>query len=291
MNDMQQSLVTDLTVDSKVDHAVISKVVTITPSLAAEYLKNNKNNRPIRNGHVKFLADQMRNGQWVLNGAPIIFVGRALIDGQHRLSAIIKSGRPVSVLVVRMPLSVQARHVFDTIDQNVVRDGKDVLAIRGEVNCSTLATILRELHSYDKGIEQRCRYSNRQILEFLETYPDARESAFFASTNNKKSGSALMTRGQWGFFHYVLSRIDKDDALDFLTKLLIGADISVGHPVHTLRNHLFKLQINFKESTSLGMRSPKLRELVFQTWNAYRNGARMLKFQVKKEDSVRTLPH
>ena len=44
----------------------------------------------------------MQNGEWKLNGKSICFDwnGR-LLNGQHRLSAVVRSGVPLTTLVVR----------------------------------------------------------------------------------------------------------------------------------------------------------------------------------------------
>lgn len=52
---------------------VWSKVETITPQIAQEYLAMNERNRPIRNSRVIMYADAMLRGQWQLNGEAICF--------------------------------------------------------------------------------------------------------------------------------------------------------------------------------------------------------------------------
>ena len=75
----------------------------ITPELAQEYLKyNTENYRSINKFRVMSYASDMRNGKWQLNGEAIKFdVNGKLIDGQHRLQAIVSAGEPVDMLVIR----------------------------------------------------------------------------------------------------------------------------------------------------------------------------------------------
>lgn len=77
-------------------------IENITPEKAIEYLGHNIINRGISPNTVLKYADDMKNGAWQLNGQAIIFnkSGR-LIDGQHRLSAIVKSGVTVTMAVIR----------------------------------------------------------------------------------------------------------------------------------------------------------------------------------------------
>lgn len=71
------------------------EVKTITPEIAMSILENNDVNRNISRSHVDALASDMRLNHWVLSPDPIIVHsdGR-LLNGQHRLTAVIKTGIP-----------------------------------------------------------------------------------------------------------------------------------------------------------------------------------------------------
>ena len=59
------------------------------------------------------MARDIRNGQWMFNAQPICFSrsGR-LLNGQHRLSAVLEAGQPIEVLVMR-GLPEQAFQTYD----------------------------------------------------------------------------------------------------------------------------------------------------------------------------------
>lgn len=74
--------------------------VLITPRLAEEFLKRNDNNRKISYAYVNSYAKMMKEGKWDKTGEPISFNTEGkLEDGQHRLKAIIMSGKSVEMLV------------------------------------------------------------------------------------------------------------------------------------------------------------------------------------------------
>lgn len=77
-------------------------VEIITPAEAQAYLDNNAKHRPIKEKKVAEYMAEMQNGQWRLNGKTICFdtTGR-LLNGQHRLSAVVRSGVPLTTVVVR----------------------------------------------------------------------------------------------------------------------------------------------------------------------------------------------
>lgn len=79
------------------------EVQDITPELAAKYLERNTNNRPLRKSHVAYLAHEMidtKARKLEPHPSPIIFdENGVLLDGQHRLHAIIALGMPVKMIV------------------------------------------------------------------------------------------------------------------------------------------------------------------------------------------------
>lgn len=118
---------------------LISRVETITPVLAEEYLKHNTSNRQLRKNIVSYYASQMKNGQWMLNGEGIIFNEQGtLVDGQHRLAAVAESGVNVDMLVVRNA----DKDSFATVDCGVSRKISDTFFVRGIPNATTVSSII-----------------------------------------------------------------------------------------------------------------------------------------------------
>lgn len=76
-------------------------LATVTPELADELLQFEfENNRVISPHAVKLYSQKMQNDQWKIS-SPITFSEKGeLIDGQHRLQAVTKSGQAVDFLVV-----------------------------------------------------------------------------------------------------------------------------------------------------------------------------------------------
>lgn len=104
-----------------------SSTITITPELAQEYLsKNISKNRPIRQSVVHDYAAQMKRGEWKITPQGIAFdVKGRLIDGQHRLAAVIESGCNVPMYVTT---GVPEDRMM-MIDCGVKRTMSDVLTI------------------------------------------------------------------------------------------------------------------------------------------------------------------
>jgi len=88
-------------------------IVDVTPELAKTWLDANTSNRPVSELRVQQFAAQMQAGQWRLNHHGIAFaVDKTLLDGLHRLLAVIRSGKTVPMTVV-VDEPVENIHVID----------------------------------------------------------------------------------------------------------------------------------------------------------------------------------
>lgn len=115
-------------------------IETISPEKAQEYLTRNKSNRPVNNGVVDFYAEQMKAGNWRLNGQGISFFENGnLSDGQHRLLAIIKSGVSIRINVTRGV----ANDCFPTYDQGRNRNARDIFSIAEIKNAGKISSCVR----------------------------------------------------------------------------------------------------------------------------------------------------
>lgn len=117
--------------------------IDITPKMAEEWLARNKANRKIWMARVESYAAAMSGKRWRVTHQGIAFDRQGnLIDGQHRLTAIIKAG-----VTVRMLVTFGAD--FDDMmvcDQNGTRKPKDTLTIyNGRKNAGLRAAVIRIL--------------------------------------------------------------------------------------------------------------------------------------------------
>ena len=116
----------------------------ITPILASRMLESNIGNR---NPKREPIVDAIGNGEWILNGATIVFDASGnLIDGQNRLIACVKSGEPIDTIVVR---GIE-RAAQITMDSGVKRKLEDYLKLEGYKNCSKVGSIGTALLRADK---------------------------------------------------------------------------------------------------------------------------------------------
>lgn len=105
----------------------ISTVETITPEVARLYLQSNSRcQRSVRKAWVASLVKMIQAGEFQLTHQGIAFDSDGtLIDGQHRLLAIIAAEKPVQIMVTR---SVNPT-VWSATDQGVIRTSAEVTGL------------------------------------------------------------------------------------------------------------------------------------------------------------------
>ncbi len=110
--------------------ALYSRVELITPEIAKVWLANNTGNRKIRKSRVEVYALAMARGEWQITHQGIAFdTDGRLLDGQHRLEAIVQYGRPVEMMVTRNIPS----DGFHIMDMGMTRSHADVLGIDSKI--------------------------------------------------------------------------------------------------------------------------------------------------------------
>jgi len=120
---------------------VTAELVNVTPSIAQMWLDSgNHGNRRVRAAQVRRIAAKIAQGRFTFNHQGIAFDGAGnLLDGQHRLMAIVAARQPVYMLVFR---GLPTASVIG-MDENVTRDVKDVfgtLVVGGDVDHHVVAT-------------------------------------------------------------------------------------------------------------------------------------------------------
>jgi hypothetical protein len=215
--------------------SVNTSIVRITPEQAQKYLERNTKNRNIRLRHVERLAADIIEGRWHMNGSSIVFDGDGtLLDGQHRLSAIVKAGVPVEVIVVRGVSNA----AMATIDANVSRKAGDVAKLRGYVNTVQLVATVRLLQIAKTGkVGESDRISIGAIMEFLEAHPHIQDSVALAGKLYKTVPVTAVSA--WHYLTFYLGKMP-DNATTAMEVFETGIPHYRGDPIHIFRERCIK---------------------------------------------------
>jgi hypothetical protein len=211
-------------------------VVNITPKKAREILANNTRNRRVRRAYVARLADAIRRGEWELNGEPIqIAADGTLLNGQHRLLAIVEANVPAKVVLVEgLPGETQ-----DTIDTGSRRRLADVLALRGEADANNLAAALNLLHRYRNGLRMDTAGQNaptpQQAIQLLEDEPGLTDSL---KVGRKVHRETKMSATVATVMYHLFAEVDQRDADEFFRLLCESDPRDSTDPIRRLRTIL-----------------------------------------------------
>jgi hypothetical protein len=172
---------------------VTTTVVTVTPKIAKEWLERNTHNRPLRSMTADSYADRMRAGQWVLTHQGIAFdVDGNILDGQHRLEAVVRSGITVQMLVTRgLPREAQI-----VVDDHSKRSPFDAIALSdggGDLTKEDVA-IAAALHRGAKN--HTYRLNKVDLKAFIEKHYDAiKFASALRAGHGAKRAITQMTNG------------------------------------------------------------------------------------------------
>lgn len=263
----ENTLTPDIEVTTEIEH--------VTPEVAADWLENNNtHNRRIRKGQVQALARDMENNMWLFTGAPITFDWNGtLLDGQHRLAAIVASGKAANMLVVH-GLDPRSQSAMDINSRRLAYDALKLQGVEGDMK--NAAAIARAVFMYDTGRVP----THIETISFVSEHNEELEDAVAVSEMVRRSGQ--LTGGSfYGAAYYLLARIDASAAGDFFEKLASGAELEAGSPILLLRKKLAKgLPFGF------GRGAWHFRQnfaIVVVAWNAFRDGKELHSLRMPKE--------
>lgn len=101
-------------------------IVTVTPDMAREWLKKNRFNRPLKPRLVDKYVRQILAGNWQRTHQGIAFDSQGVVlDGQHRLWAIIQTGQAMPLLIFLN----ESQTAHESIDNGRARSLLDVVRL------------------------------------------------------------------------------------------------------------------------------------------------------------------
>jgi hypothetical protein len=252
-----------------------SRVQTISPSKAAELLEANTTNRPLSRAVVHSFAEAMRRGDWVVTHQGIAFdVNGVLVDGQHRLAAIIEADQPVELTV----FSEVNEGTFDVLDTGKRRNAADVLAIEGEKSSAMLAAMVRTVWLYENRPDLNwsgggAAVTNHQVVETLEQHPKLRQ---FVTVGEQIATATGMIKSAAGAASYLVSRASKRAELDeWYEGIIDGAGLRKQDARLVFRRVMFNMA---RKQAGQALRRRESREhvaLYIKAFNAWRANERV----------------
>jgi hypothetical protein len=249
----------------------------VDPDFARQLLTSNTHNRPLSLARVRELAEQMRRGEWRANGDSVrISRTNRLLDGQHRLHAIVASETSHDLVVV----CDLEDEVFDTIDIGAKRKTSELVALRGHKNAAALSTVTRRFltwqttgHPLSAAPEKRP--SNAQILA------EAGRNTLLHRATSFAVGASWLCRNlspsDTGFCYAAFSTVDEDAALTFL-RMMEAPGEATPSVVLLLRDQLMETRASTRRMTATHRIA-----LTFKTWRLWRTNKSVKFLRIRTE--------
>jgi len=194
------------------------KVIRVGKSLAEHWLKkNHPSNRNISWGQVEAFAADMASGNWKLTHQGVAFDGDGnLIDGQHRLNAIVLANVVVDLLVVNNP---QGDY------QAPINLGRKRTVATIQNWHSRTAAALAVLNVMERGFSEKQRSTMAGMVDVYAHHEDA----LHAIGVPKHGNAGIIAASAWA---YPVAAIP---TMEFLDKVLRGEMIAKGDPAWAFR--------------------------------------------------------
>lgn len=265
----------------------IVKVEEIDRRRAKEILAKNPINRRRNQRTIDLYAEQMNKGLWRLSNDAISFdVKGNLINGQHRLSALLQSNCSSLQFLVAYALPENS---FEIMDNGKPRSVADVLSIEKIPNYTNVASIVKRKMSLMKRSDMEAsrnhtKSSNSLILEEYKRHKlNYDEIAREASRLRDKQ--ALLTVSDYGghiAYLFIEMLYPYDQVITFFREL-----VGLIPETHSVIN-LYRSKI-INDMASIKKAPPQVKECyLIKTWNAYISGTtlKILKYNEKFDKNL-----
>jgi hypothetical protein len=261
--------------------------MTIDKQIAETILLLNTKNRQINEKHLIFLKKQILDNAWVFNAQSIsISNENTLLDGQHRLTAVVKTDKEI---VSNVSFGVN-QNTFSTIDTGVVRYAKDTLYLNGYNNVANLSSAIKLISNYNANriSETRGRESkmtNEQTLQFAKKHSIEYWNGLIkqASLYYKNHGVLMgISCSEIASFLYLIKDADQTKIDNFCKIIFLGLD----RKEDTFINFLAKKLIDAKKNKMSSIPYAIKMAYLYKAWNMFLDNSKAKKVLYNPESET-----
>jgi hypothetical protein len=241
-------------------------VPQLTVAMARDFLSRNTINRPPYQPVIDKYVRDLQSGAWLGHSGETVKVARTgrLLDGQHRLMAIVESGiEPPAAIAYGL-----AEEAFETLDRGDRKLFSDVLSGRSVPNAGAVSAAVRLLWYFENwGFRypggRRPLASNAELDDVLKRHPRLVDCHHFNNRLRRRMVPSVTMLAE-----YLLTEIGGGAAMVFLDRVATGLGCQAGDPAYVLRERLTELAV-----IDAGEQNPVMQlALVVKAWNAIVKG-------------------
>ncbi|WP_313133220.1 hypothetical protein [Anaerocolumna sp.] len=257
------------------------KEIEINPKMAQEMLNYNTCNRPLSKNIVTKYARMMKRDEWYLSHQAIAFAENesgqlVLVDGQHRLEAVIQSGISVKFSViynaVQTPYIDTARNRTFIDNLNIYnKTSRYTKTMMGILNLITSINKIKNITQTDR--QQFCDYYYEIFLSVDNIYKTSKtksggcplKTALFLAINENRNKTNLKEKLENYMYIFNTGNVSVDD--------------DYGDYVKEMRDHYYLQNREFNKiysSNSASLRRKKLTSIFLYSIECYINNRKYI---------------
>jgi len=251
----------------------------ITPSRAKELLEANINNRRVRAEVVSRYTKDILSGRWKEDTGEVIKISKSgiILDGQHRLYAIVKANTPI---FFHIAYGLEDS-VSDVLDTGSVRSATDVFKLNKITNDSSIPSIIQTYYLLKNGHftsgQKDMRLTNAQLLQKYYDNEILWQEVCKKSHNWYMSFAKILPKSFIGGFYSVFKEIDSELAINFMNELCTGINVT-NETMLLLRNRFMQDKMSQKKINQT------LKTIfMIKAWNCYIKGIVLKKLAFDSE--------
>lgn len=243
------------------------QLVEVSPSIAEDFLRHNHANRRINRRVVDRYAADMVRGNWRNpTGEALIFDSNGqLQQGQHRLHAILVSGRTIKFWV----MTGAEPDDFLFIDQGLKRTTGQVLQMTGQVSAEACGAIARVFLLMQRSPDRvwtggGTDVTRQDVVDFVLGNPDAITEASRLHQNAKRELSFPASYGAVALA--IKSKSESTEQfMEFHKRVISGAMLPADSPIFALR----RWALGRTRGSSGSSDQQRSAVVMTKAWNAY----------------------
>lgn len=246
----------------------------VTPQKAKEWLALEvDNNRKTNHSRVESYARQMLSGCWMENTGETIKFNKSgkLIDGKHRLMAVVKSGKSITFHVNHEI----DNDVINVLDSGFVRNTGNILTINSVPNANSIGMLIKVYKTlidlngfFPKGSRP---YNSIEVLnEYAQDEPFFQNCVRVANRYYHSFNKIIPPSFIGGFYAYCSKYSTQKEQLDMFMEEFFNTNTVCCKTIQTARKKLLDDRLSYTKKLSPGQRY----NIIIKAFNNYVKGSK-----------------
>ena len=238
---------------------ITATIENVTPKLAETLLGSNfDRQRHKASAHIDSLVGEMERGTWSATANPIQIADTGkIINGQHRLNAVVRYGKPVKMLFLRGQPESDFKHIDTKVKP---RDGVDMATIEGYAHARELMPQIQYLRNYHESSNPmtvapaKRRLAPYELMKWgYDTHGDALIEALDEFKSMGRDVSKVFKKRPLLWCYYQAKQVDEELAYAYISYLVNPYDHDPINATHKMiRKHIEQWTVEQSRNGLLG---------------------------------------